>query len=113
MSTKATAVGTTLSFLIEKNTKKAADRTVCQRHCEEVYTDLEETKETQESRMEYFTRKKRKSTKATAVGATLSFSIKYRPEEDVKRIPACIAHIVGDTVGDITGMGAGSLRFVC
>ena len=28
----------------------------------------------------------------------LSFFIEYRPEEEVKRIPACIAHIVGDTV---------------
>ena len=52
-------------------------------------------------------------TKATAVGTTLSFLIEYRPEEDVKHILACIVEIVGDTVGDITGMGAGSLRFVC
>ena len=28
-----------------------------QRHCEEVYTDLEETKEEQENRIEYFWKK--------------------------------------------------------
>ena len=52
--------------------KKAADRVVCkghftedrsewqkelQRHCEEVYTDMEETKEEQENRIEYFWKK--------------------------------------------------------
>ena len=46
------------------------------------------------------------STKAAAVGAALSVPNEYRSEEDDKRIPACIADIEGDTVGDIAGVGA-------
>ena len=43
---------------------------------------------------------------AAAVGAALSVMNEHRSEEDDKRIPACIADIVGDSVGDIAGMGA-------
>ena len=53
------------------------------------------------------------STKATAVGTTLSFFNRVPSGEGgVKHILVCIAEIVGDTVGDITGVGAGALRFV-
>ena len=46
------------------------------------------------------------STRATAVGAAPSVLNEYCSEEDDKLIPACIADIVGDTVGDLAGMGA-------
>ena len=54
------------------------------------------------------------STKATAAGTTLSFfnRVPSGGEGDVKHILVCIAEIVGDTVGDIIGVGVGALRFV-
>ena len=46
------------------------------------------------------------STKAAAVVAALSVLNEYRLEKDDMHTPASIADIVGDTVGDIAGMGA-------
>ena len=40
-----------------------------------------------------------------AVGAALSVMYEYHVDEKDKRIPACIADIVGDTVGVVAGMG--------
>ena len=37
----------------------------------------------------------------------------YSLEKEDERIPASIADIVDDTVGDIAGMVCCSLRFVC
>ena len=45
------------------------------------------------------------STEAAAVGADLSALNEYRLGEGGMCIPACIAHIVGDTVGVVAGMG--------
>ena len=45
------------------------------------------------------------STKAAAVGADLSALNEHRLKEGGMCIPACIAHIVGDTVGVVAGMG--------
>ena len=44
------------------------------------------------------------STEAAVVGATLSVPYGNRSEEDDKRIPACIADIVDDTVGVVSGV---------
>ena len=45
------------------------------------------------------------STEIAAVGAALSVVYEYHVDEKDKRIPACIADIVGDTVGVVAGVG--------
>ena len=72
----------------EEGEKKTADRKICernftedreewqkelQRHCEEMYTDQEETKEVQENRIEYF--KKKGEQQFTEEGRTAEITV--------------------------------------